>query len=344
MKVFDIRGRPSGIGRRQVRGRNYRAAATFRALWCHSDSVTARSYAGYWWVGGDSEHRQPGILQLTPGKWPSLNLIGGFDLRVVRPSPAGGGTVAFNDEERRVPTINGLCGQLEISLLDCRSTSAEHSLWPAGPPHRQTLEASQALIGAHVGGKDAPIFRACILRVENFHNLLQAGEISIVTNEQRSSEYRVALSAEEIYNVEFGTLSISVIPWSAVSSDTGVRSTFAESQVGVELRVEAAEVRSYDDFGQIRNSLLDLVTLASDRRCGVISEELILAEKENVRVPDIGDDRKVGHKVIERDVRVEVHTVRSVPPSANNTPFHSDEMLFTSGDLPFEEMCVNWLR
>ena len=183
--------------------------------------MTECSYAGHWWIGDDSDHKQPGILQLIPGKWPSLNLIGGFDLRVTYPSPAGGRTVAFNGEERRVPVISGLCGQLEISLLDCRSTSAEHSWLPIGPPHRQTLEASQALIGAHVSGKDAPIFNVCILRVENFHNLLQAGDISIVNHEQRGSEYRVALSAEEIGNAEFGAFSVSAVPWSTVTSDTG---------------------------------------------------------------------------------------------------------------------------
>lgn len=247
---------------RQVLDRN-RGGGSLRAQRCHSDSVTARSYAGSWWIGDDSDHRQPGILQVTPGERPSLNLIGGFDLRVTHPSPTGGGTVAFNGETRRVLVINGLCGQLEISLLDCRSTSAEHSWSPIGPPHRQTLEASQALIGAHVGGKDAQIFSMCVLRVENFHNLLQAGEISIVNDEQRRSEYRVALSAEEIGNAQFGAFSVSAIPWSTVRSDTGTRSTLAESQVGVEIRIEAVGARSYADFGQIRNSLLDLVTLAT---------------------------------------------------------------------------------
>jgi hypothetical protein len=305
--------------------------------------MASREYAGHWWVAGNTEDKQPGTLKLELGKWPRLTLIGGFELRALRQLGGSENRLAVTDEERRLPAVHGVSLGQKITLLDCRSVHANYPMTLGEPPQFQILEASQALIGLYIDASDAAVFDTCRLRVENQHNLMQAGDISIITREQSTNEYSVRLDTIGSSQIEVEDFTISMKPWSDINSSSTRRSRYARSEVGVEIEISSNVPRSYEAFGKLRNDLIDLTALASDKRCGIVSEHVQLAEKERFIVPDIGTDGKISQKELERTVTAEVHTVRTVLPDSSETPVDSDDLLFTVGDMPFDKMFSRWL-
>ncbi|BBX10600.1 hypothetical protein [Mycolicibacterium aichiense] len=245
-------------------------------------------YAGQWWVAGNTEDKQPGTLELELGKWPRLTLIGGFDLRALRQLGGSERRIAVTDEERRLPVLHGVSQGKKITILDCRSIHANYPMDLGAPPQFQILEASQAFIGLYIDQPDAAVFDTCRLRVENQHNLMQAGDISIITREQSASEYSVLLDAVGTSELTIDDFTISMKPWADIKSDSTLRSRYARSEVGVEIEISSAIPRTYEAFGKLRNDLIDLTALASDRRCGIISEHVQLAEKERFSIPTEG--------------------------------------------------------
>lgn len=79
--------------------------------------MTDRTWRGTWWAPDEPEAVRPGTLHYTEDGRLRLELIGGFETEIRKPSPDGNGyTVSI--ESREYPIIHGISGTERFTLLE----------------------------------------------------------------------------------------------------------------------------------------------------------------------------------------------------------------------------------
>ena len=121
-------------------------------------------WTGHWWLPEDPEAAVPGILRYDPVEGLRLDLIGGFEDRILRAVAEG---VVVMQGSKAWPAIVGIADNKEVTLIDCwPSHSKTYALCFHGP-HKQTIRAMTGLIGVHLTDVEQPVFTELRVSVEN---------------------------------------------------------------------------------------------------------------------------------------------------------------------------------
>ncbi|CAM4044865.1 HEPN domain-containing protein [Helcobacillus massiliensis] len=295
----------------------------------------AAEWAGLWWLPDGHGERISGILRYDPEDGLALELVGAFEDRITS-NPAPGKTVC-HEGIRTWDVIYGAAQQREITLLGCVPTSGMRARSArVMSPDRQTVRATTAIIGAHVGGEEDTVFSAAELSVEDLGRWAA------------SSVFEASYGAPE--GKLDGTGSITVKPVEAQTvvvegteyrlSHTHTLPFFDQRKGGatarmretVSVRVTPAEPFSFSAALEAASMVQDLIALAMHRAAGVIWLQLEVAGTESV-LPD-------GRLMPCRRADVLYPFAALGKHDAKAIDHH--QVLFTCELLPFEEVVPRW--
>lgn len=123
------------------------------------------SWRGRFWLPGNHENEQRGVLTYTPDKGVRLTLIGGFDDAVWEPTGQPHITVR-SSPTRQWPVIHGVVGTKPVTLLDCIAVSSTSYLL-GREVAEQELRVAEALMGVLLDDPDRQAFSGIKVEVEN---------------------------------------------------------------------------------------------------------------------------------------------------------------------------------
>lgn len=304
--------------------------------------MTAQTFSGYWWRVEAPSDQQPGTLTIASDGSVTLELIKGFDQRKRTPHPNGGG-VSITSGQSRIDVIHGVTttGQ-EITLVDCL---IKHQNLAMVVPTQQRISAHAALIGLHLDSADDEAFETCYLRIENLRSWMAIGEYDIVIHENKRDK-SATVRAPEPVSVQFEDFTITAEMHTSPFNYSGTRDG-AEftSETIVTLSITSATARSHRGFHEITMALVDLLTLASNRPCGIISQNLVCVDREQYSVPELDEHtHQIRSATKERKVTASVHTRRTVTAAPTEKELQHHDFLFTCSDNPFDQLVGKWLE
>lgn len=287
---------------------------------------------GHWWLPEEPQEAQPGILTIADDGELLLELIGGFDLEIRTPTPDGHG-YSVSMFERSPSVVHGETDKGAITLIDCGTRRASGF----GRPTHHVLGARRALIGIRLDAEDETIFSSAYVRIENLLTWLQLspaqlsyggpdGETSAVMKQP------IAMTAVGFdFDYEAGVRTV------------GFNAEFLRGRVSIVgqadpyLRLIPSNPVSYSAFDAATKAMMDLLTLASDQACGIISLVLIVPEG---RVFDQGPGQEP--LVLPLEVEVIGRHIHTAEPEAKAQD--GRKFLFTCAQVPFEDAISRWLH
>lgn len=315
-----------------------RSDDSVESLTCKSCSMNLQTFSGYWWSADDVSDRQPGTLAIGSDGSVVLELIEGFDVQQYVPMPDG--SLGVGEGRTRMDVIHGeTTSGKEITLLDCLIRRYNMGF---GHPTEQRLSARYALVGLHLEDADAQVFDTCRLRIENLRTWMAIGEYKTIRKEDGRERSALVATPDPITaKWEDFTIKADLYATPFHYSATRDEAVFS-SRAAVTLTITSDAPRSYRGFHEITTAIVDLLTLASDRACGVISQVLV-GQPESVDYPEIDLDGKIGTIAVDEAPEVAVYARRTVTASPEEKELHLHDFLFTCQDMPFEELVVGWL-
>lgn len=217
--------------------------------------TSAITKSGHWWEPGAQDNARPGVLQIQEDGRASLELIGGFDLRIIEPLDSGYAVAAGS---RNLDTLFGDCEGEPITLFRSLELESRGSFF-SGQPSFQRLHAHRVIVGAHVETEHSPTFTSAALEIENLTTFLG---IPTVTYDYRKNTVAFA---------ELRLDTVEVDGW-MISADRATKGfNHAKARGGMHINGEARAViratppqpASLEDFDALVLELTDLVTLAA---------------------------------------------------------------------------------
>lgn len=301
--------------------------------------MSSQTFTGYWFQSDVPDCRQAGTLSITPDGIVSLTLIEGFDLR--RSTDLPDGSLSIDGRRRRVPLIHGqTTAGKDITLID--SLIARENMG-FGKPTEQILSARFALVGTHVPAIDSEIFDSCSLRIENLRTWMGIGDYYVRQSDD-DSEASLTLKSQITQPVNYEEFEITARVSTPFFTSTSTRDgQNFNSQATVTLTIKSTVPQSHSGFHAISMGIVDLVTIASDRACGVISQTLA-QRPEPVQYPDIKPDGTITTTTVLETPTVQVFAKRVVTAQPSDRSPHSHDLLFTCRDMPFETILPRWLE
>ncbi|MYV47048.1 HEPN domain-containing protein [Streptomyces sp. SID2888] len=292
-------------------------------------------WAGLWWLPDDPGCRVPGVLRYEPECGLTLSLIGAFEDRITTtPTP---GVLMVHEGRRTWAVIYGAADQREISLFGCFPNRSQRTFGArVKTPDKQTIVATAALIGAHVGSEDEEAFSATEVSVEDlghwaastvFEGFLSApsgrpdgsGTISVKPME---------LQSVEVDGTEFTLMHRHTLPF----FDQRRGGTIGRMVDTAYIRITRREASSLSDAIGYARLIQDLIALATHRATGVIWIRLKLVP--NDAVSESGGLRP------ERNVDVLYSPYVVGKHDAKAAAHH--HVFFTCEALSFEEVIPRW--
>ncbi|MCX5439592.1 hypothetical protein OHO83_17520 [Streptomyces sp. NBC_00569] len=292
--------------------------------------MNERIWRGHWWETTNPEVKVPGTLRCTEAGDVTLELIGGFDIKIRQPLPNGAG-YSVSGKSRTLTLIHGTSGKDDFTLLDVSHTGSRGSLF-GDELTEQNWSAIRALRGIHLGSLSTPVFTRARL---GFERLLQwsertAFEISAekLEGEARSSR-RVEKVPVESLVAKHGDLEISLRHLSRDFDSTddvvaNERSFSAQEAADLTLTPPGPVHCKY--FDEVEKDLQDLFTLSTYEPCGAVGRWLMYTSAQ-------GRTKEV--EVIGRQI------YRTVTPRKRSA---GNNALFTLGDVDFTELIPKWLE
>ncbi|MFE0866075.1 HEPN domain-containing protein [Streptomyces rochei] len=293
-------------------------------------------WAGLWWLPEDPGHRVPGVLRYEPDCGLTLSLIGAFEDRVTTtPTP---GVLIVHEGHRTWGVIHGAADQREISLFGCFPNSSQRTFGArVKTPDKQTVVATTALIGAHIGGEDEAAFSTTEVSVEElghwaastvFEGFLSAsdgrpdgsGSISVKPVEVQSAE---------VDGTVFSLAHRHTLPFFDQRRGETVGRMVDTTYVKITRRDKASSL--IDAIGYAR-LIQDLISLATHRAVGVIWIRMKLASNETTS----------GSRGLRPERNVDVLYSPSVVGKCDAKAATHHHMFFTCEALPFEEVMPRW--
>jgi hypothetical protein len=126
----------------------------------------AGEWVGLWWMPDHPREQIPGVLRYDAEGNLSLSLIGAFDDRITS-NPVPGLTLQ-HEGTRTWDVIHGAAEQREITLLGCVPIGGNRTVAARiVSPDSQTVAATTAVIGAHIGSENDPAFATAEVSVED---------------------------------------------------------------------------------------------------------------------------------------------------------------------------------
>lgn len=295
----------------------------------------AREWAGLWWLPDNPQEQIPGVLRYDGDGGLSLSLIGAFEERVTsHPAP---GVTAYHEGTRTWEVILGAAEQREVTLLDCVPTGSKRAFGSrVKSPDKQTVTATTAVVGAHIGGKEDPAFSTAEVSVEDlalwgassvFEGFLGASEGKI-DGTGRISVKPVAAQSVMVDGTEYRIGHTHTLPF--FDQRKGV--TIGRMLDTTSVRVAPAEPFALSAALKAASLIQDLIALATHRASGVIWLVLQVAGTESV-LPN-------GQPVPARRA-----SVLYAPPALGKRDAKAVDphrVFFTCDSLPFEDVLPRW--
>lgn len=292
------------------------------------------SWNGRWWLAGDPQNKQPGILTRGQDDSLRLELVGGFSLVGQEPMASGSALQSFY-ERRHVPLIVGETDHGLVSLLDCLVTGGDHythvstlrtflnTAQGTRPPDYQRFVVHTGLMGVALQSPDEPIFRQMRLRIENLAPFLGSSGPGVVLLGDNGT------TAELPDLPELPAVDVDGLQFRVTFSRTGfhlVRRTDewdVTSTLTTALCITSPELTSYDRLTSYTKRLMNLLSLATNQPCGTLSETL----DENDRDADT--------------VRIVENKIRKPDRSRQIRDWW--RFRFSCDDVPFDQLLPAWL-
>ncbi|WP_172933581.1 HEPN domain-containing protein [Rhodococcus sp. MS13] len=300
--------------------------------------MNSQTFSGYWWCSDDASNTQPGTLSIASDGSVVLELIEGFDVQQYTPLPDG--SIGVGEGRTRIDVIHGATtAGKDFTLLDCLVRRYNMGF---GTPTEQRLSARYALVGLHLEDADAEVFDTCRLRIENLRTWMAIGEYKIAHNED-GRERSATVTTPEPVTAKWGEFTIQADMYATPFNYYATRDEAVfSSRTAANLTITSETPRSYRGFHEVTMAIVDLLTLASDRPCAVISQRLV-GQPIPVTYPNMIDGGKIGTLTREETPEAAVYARRTVTASPDAKELHLHDFLFTCQDMPFEELVVRWL-
>ncbi|MEU9499551.1 HEPN domain-containing protein [Streptomyces sp. NPDC048196] len=292
-------------------------------------------WAGLWWLPEDPGCQVPGVLRYEPEGGLTLSLIGAFEDRVTTtPAP---GVLMVHEGRRTWGVIHGAADQREISLLGCLPVDGRRTFGARiKTPDKQTVVATTALIGAHVGSEDEAAFSTTEVSVEDLGHWAASSvfEGFLGTSGGRPdgsgtlSVKPVEVQSVEVDGTEFVLAHRHTLPF----FDQRRGGTVGRMRDTAYLRITRREASSLREAMGHARLIQDLIAIATHRAAGMIWVRLKLASDD--AVSESGGLRP------ERNVDV-LYSPSVVGKHDAKAAAHH-RVFFTCEALPFEEIIPRW--
>ncbi|MYT70734.1 MULTISPECIES: HEPN domain-containing protein [unclassified Streptomyces] len=293
--------------------------------------MNERTWRGHWWESDNPEMKIPGTLRCTEEGEATLQLIGGFDIRVRQPLPNGGG-YSVSIKPRSITLIHGISGSEKFTLLDVSHSGTWGPGFLDDEITGQNWDAIRVLRGVHLTSLDDPIFTKFRLGFERLRQWSNRSAF-VVTKEKREgnprSARRVEIAPVDPVTARHGELEISL---RHLSRDFSYEDDVVSNEGSLSAR-EAADITltpphpvHCKHFDETEKDLQDLLTLSTYEPCGAVGRWLTYTSTR-------GTPKEV--EVIGRQI------YRTASRRKRST---ERDMLFTLGDIDFENLIPKWLH
>ena len=291
--------------------------------------------AGLWWLPDEPGKRIPGILRYDGEGSSSLSLIGAFEDRFF--STLAPGVMDELEGTRTWDVIHGVAEQREVTLLGCVPTRSERTMFAwVESPDLQTVSATIAVIGAHLGGEDDAIFAAAEVSVEDL-TLWAASSVFSGSFGSRDGKLD-GTGTVSVKPVNAETVTVDGTEYSLVHThtlpffDRRKGRTVGRMRDTASIRIRRAEPFTLRAGLDAASLIQDLIALATHRAAGVIWLQLEVAGTETVLPNGLPLPRRCAN-VLYSPVAPGKHDEKGVDP---------DRVFFTCRELPFEEVMQRW--
>lgn len=292
-------------------------------------------WAGLWWLPDDPDQQIPGVLRYESDDGLVLSLIGAFEDRIM--STASPGVITVHNGHQTWDVIHGAAEQREISLLGCVPNGGKRTIGArVKSPDKQTVVATTALIGAHVGGDDDTAFSAAEVSVEDlglwaassvFKGFLGAPN-GIPDGSGNISVKPVETQSVLVDGTEFGLSHRHTLPF----FDQRRGGTVGRMRDTAFVRIVPTGPFSLIGALDAASLVQDLISLATHRAAGVIWLQLELVEADT--------SPRRGRIALRRNADVLYSPSVLGRHDAKAVDHH--RVFFTCESFPFEEVVPRW--
>jgi hypothetical protein len=235
------------------------------------------SWKGHFWLPSQPDQQQRGTLTYKPDDGLTLSLIGGFDDRRwtrIGPNVMG----RSGDATGRWPVIHGVVGSKPITLLDCLAVRSTSTGMLDGYDE-QEIHAQCVLMGVLLGDGDVAAFSSVTVELENLAEFNHRPDLQLQFEREEDDsgwkQFRIIVDPEDSLTVEVDDLTIELgRRYQLPSFDTRRDRVQAGASAYSHLTVTSSRTRSVSEWMDIVKVLQDLITLAMDAPCAVLSESL----------------------------------------------------------------------
>ena len=289
--------------------------------------MTAITKVGRWWEPGREEYAQPGVLKIEDNGKASLELIGGFDLRITEPLEHG---YAIHAGSRDLETLFGDCEGEPVTLFRLLELHNRGALLD-GQPTFQRLHVHRVVVGAQIETEQTPAFRSALLEIENLTTFVGA---SALTYDEANGANGVAFITAHLEAAEVDGWTISTDRATRGFHHTNVRRGIrVEGEARTTIRATPPGTASLEDFDTLALELTDLITLAAGEACGLISMRLELTRTTTLQV---SAEETVEVRIWADTFAQRIHTAKPDEDAIRT-------LLFSCADMPFEQVVAAWL-
>ena len=244
------------------------------------DLTVEQSWRGPFWLPGQPDCEQRGVLTYDPNNGITLSLVGGFaDGRRVQLSPGG---YAMREGSGRFLVIHGRVGSKPVSLLDCRILASSSS-GIGFELDEQEVRVGRMLTGVFLDDPDAEAFSELTIELENLTRWDRREDImshvEYDPDHPRGEKWTVTVDPIAPLTVTVDDLTIElgrryVMPSGDMRRDGLEASAFVASY----LTIMSSQPKSIAQWLETEKQFQDLLTLAMDAPCAVLSQALTPAE------------------------------------------------------------------
>lgn len=294
-------------------------------------------WTGHWWLPEDPDHVVPGVLRYSPDQGLRLSLIGGFQDHVLR--QVSENAVAVTDEMKHWPIILGVAENRAVTLLDCDPISSKSfGIGITEGPHKQTVSALTALVGAHIQGSDDEVFTSALVSVENLRRWASSSVFTKtigVQDERLDGRGTISVKpTEEPSVVVDGTTITLAHEHTLPHFEDGRGQTIGRMKDTVFTRVRPENPISLDAAKELAKAMQDLVSLATHRACAILWLRL--------KMPPEDREYPEGYPVHDREVTAYFRGTVKGDADAKAVDHH--DVLFNCEHIPFEVIVPQWWK
>jgi len=295
----------------------------------------AGEWVGLWWLPDCPRDQIPGVLRYDAEGSLSLSLIGAFDDRITS-SPVPGLTLQ-HEGTRTWDVIHGAAEQREITLLDCVPIGGSRTVAARiVSPDSQTVAATTAVIGAHIGSKNDPVFATAEVSVEDLGLWAASSAFERVVGVSDDkfdgtgsiSVRPVEAQSVEVEGTEYRLIHTHTLPF----FDHRKGETIGRMRDAASIRIIPSESFTLRAALKAAKLVQDLVALATHRAAGMIWLRLEVPGTESVTPNDLPS---APH-------RAAVLYSPAALGKQDAAAIDDRRVFFMCKSLPFEEVIPRW--